>query len=143
MRTSTPQTVPVMVSDCPPAPDPPICERGSFGRVSVTRAVDRAVRRHRERWGDPQLVARAPGSVNLIGEHTDDNGGFTLPMALPFDTVLAMTVGGFAGCAVALVDAEAAADFSATVVERYDHDGHTARIWLCEPAAGASVDRAA
>ena len=28
---------------------------------------------------------------NLIGEHTDDNDGFTLPMALPFDTAVAMS----------------------------------------------------
>ena len=34
---------------------------------------------------------RAPGRVNLIGEHTDYNDGFCLPMALPFDTVVAVT----------------------------------------------------
>ncbi len=34
---------------------------------------------------------RAPGRVNLIGEHTDYNDGFTMPMALPFDTVIAMS----------------------------------------------------
>ncbi len=33
-------------------------------------------------------MARAPGRVNLIGEHTDYNEGFTMPMALPFDTVV-------------------------------------------------------
>ena len=57
-------------------------------------AVERAVAAHRRRWGPPDLVVRAPGRVNLIGEHTDYNDGFTLPMALPFDTAIAMSDDG-------------------------------------------------
>jgi galactokinase len=34
----------------------------------------------------PDVVAHAPGRVNLIGEHTDYNDGFVLPVAIPLRT---------------------------------------------------------
>lgn len=39
--------------------------------------------------GMPELLARAPGRVNLIGEHTDYNDGFVLPMAISGQSVIA------------------------------------------------------
>jgi galactokinase len=37
----------------------------------------------------PRWIAAAPGRVNVIGEHTDYNDGFVLPMAIEFFTVMA------------------------------------------------------
>jgi galactokinase len=37
----------------------------------------------------PDLIARAPGRVNLIGEHTDYNDGFVLPAAIGVETMVA------------------------------------------------------
>lgn len=70
--------------------------RGRRATSSTVRRVqplasERAILSHSSLWGAPDLVARAPGRVNLIGEHTDYNDGFALPMALRFDTVVALT----------------------------------------------------
>jgi galactokinase len=43
----------------------------------------------RERYGREPRLFRAPGRVNLIGEHTDYNDGFVLPMAIDRETVVA------------------------------------------------------
>lgn len=39
----------------------------------------------------PEAVWAAPGRVNLIGEHTDYNGGLCLPIALPHRTFAALS----------------------------------------------------
>jgi galactokinase len=54
----------------PLGPERRVCD--AFRRYMSAGGADRA----------PTLVVRAPGRVNLIGEHTDYNDGFVLPMAI-------------------------------------------------------------
>ncbi|WP_122260800.1 galactokinase [Ornithinimicrobium cerasi] len=59
---------------------------------TVAETLDQSFRR---RFGvAPDGVWAAPGRVNLIGEHTDYNGGFALPLALPHRTYAAVRVRG-------------------------------------------------
>lgn len=53
-------------------------------------AIQNAIEAFQKQYGcAPTLAARAPGRVNIIGEHTDYNDGFVLPMAIEHDTVVA------------------------------------------------------
>ena len=43
-----------------------------------------------EKFGtEPEILVAAPGRVNLIGEHTDYNGGYVFPMAIERYTIIA------------------------------------------------------
>jgi len=57
----------------------------SFGMISLELA-----RRFQQLFGSEPRIFRAPGRVNLIGEHTDYNDGFVMPAAIGFFTEVAI-----------------------------------------------------
>ena len=47
---------------------------------------------HKDIYGEvPELIVHSPGRVNLIGEHTDYNDGYVLPMAISMGIDLAIS----------------------------------------------------
>lgn len=57
---------------------------------AVSELIAEARRVYAQEFGEeaPRTAVCAPGRVNLIGEHTDYNQGYVLPMALPLVTVV-------------------------------------------------------
>jgi galactokinase len=54
--------------------------------------MDAVKQSHAEEYGrQPEVIASAPGRVNLIGEHTDYNEGYVFPMAIDFSIRVALS----------------------------------------------------
>ncbi len=68
--------------------------------------------------GEPQFVVRSPGRVNLIGEHTDYNDGFVLPMAIDRAIWIALRARGDRRVVVHSVDFDQRAEFSVDDLSR-------------------------
>jgi galactokinase len=73
--------------------------------------LDRVTATFAEHYGHtPDLVVRAPGRVNLIGEHTDYNDGFVLPCAIGPANMVAISTGDADTVDVAAADFDNARD---------------------------------
>ena len=76
------------VDDCPPV----YASLGDFAQGSEAnrRRCERLVEAFRDKYGcRPLFLARAPGRVNIIGEHIDYSGYAVLPMAIEQDITIA------------------------------------------------------
>jgi galactokinase len=82
---------------------------------------------------DPQCVWHAPGRVNLIGEHTDYNGGFVLPFALSQGTLAVAARRG--GDVLELRSLQAPADAASVRVSGLEPGSVTG--WAAYPAGVA------
>jgi galactokinase len=61
--------------------------------ITLNELAQRTANDFKQRFGRPaKYVVAAPGRVNIIGEHTDYNDGFVLPMAIDRYTVIAADV---------------------------------------------------
>jgi galactokinase len=72
----------------------PTAANDEFYSLPLDAHVAEVEQRFAELFGrTPRWIAAAPGRVNLIGEHTDYNGGFVFPLAIERYTVIAAAPG--------------------------------------------------
>ena len=83
----------------------------------------------------PQHVARAPGRVNLLGEHVDYNDGFVLPAAIDRATYIAFSPTPSDQTTLLAIDFDQQASFSPeTISSKTQSDGSPLPEWTHYPA---------
>ncbi len=90
----------------------------------------------RQRFGaGPEFIARAPGRVNLLGEHVDYNEGFVLPAALDRVTLVAFRKSGSPRSTLLALDLGEETSFDRqSVLEKQDSNGAALSRWARYPA---------
>lgn len=101
--------------------------------------LERAFRGFEQAYGAiPDFVARAPGRVNLLGEHVDYNDGWVLPAAIDRAAYVAARAAPAAQVAVEAPDLNSQATFRpAEVAARMDAQGQPLPRWAHYPAGVA------
>ncbi len=90
----------------------------------------------RQRFGaDPEYVARAPGRVNLLGEHVDYNDGFVLPAAIDRVTLVALRKSASPLSTLLALDIGEGTTFDhQSIVDKQDSNGKALPHWARYPA---------
>jgi galactokinase len=98
--------------------------------------IDRITNVYRDKFGgDPAHIARAPGRVNLLGEHVDYNDGFVLPAAIDRATYVAFSPSNSPHSTLVAADFDGQASFSAkTIPSKTQPDSSPLPEWGLYPA---------
>ncbi len=90
----------------------------------------------RQRFGaDPEFVARAPGRVNLLGEHVDYNDGLVLPAAIDRVTLMAFRRSSSSRSTLLALDLGEETSFDPrSVLDKQDSNGGALSLWARYPA---------
>jgi len=87
---------------------------------------------------DPSVIARAPGRVNLLGEHVDYNDGLVLPAAIDRQVNIAASESGDQIITIHALDLEKKISFRTSDLEkRVNLEGKTLSGWELYPAGVA------
>lgn len=101
-----------------------------------SQLIEQLSAHHRQLFGhEPAHIARAPGRVNLLGEHVDYNDGFVLPAAIDRATYIAFSPTDAPHSTLAAVDFDQQTSFSAsTVSAKTQPDASPLPEWGLYPA---------
>jgi galactokinase len=98
--------------------------------------IDHITNSFQERFGSvPAHIARAPGRVNLLGEHVDYNDGFVLPAAIDRATYIAFSPTDSDQTTLVAADFNQEVSFSSrTIPSKTQTDGSPLPEWAHYPA---------
>lgn len=98
--------------------------------------IDQLADLYQNKFGHtPAHIARAPGRVNLLGEHVDYNDGFVLPAAIDRATYIAFSPTKSAHSTLVAADFDQQVSFSSeTIPSRTQPDGSPLPEWGLYPA---------
>ncbi len=97
----------------------------------MTDLVSTVTTAFQQAYGRPaDFVVRAPGRVNLLGEHVDYNDGFVLPIAIDRAAYLAVGAAEGAETHIRAHDIDETVAFKATALEiKADSQGRSLKTW--------------
>jgi galactokinase len=102
-------------------------------------ARETAIQAYIQRFAQPpRYVARAPGRVNLLGEHVDYNDGFVLPAAIDRASYVAFSPASSARSTLVAADFSEESEFTpASLPGKTQPDGSPLPEWALYPAGVA------